>query len=114
MKNTIKFLGIIALAAAIGFAFAACGDDNGDNGSSDPNNPFAGTWKNTSAGITLVCTNTNWTWTAGSDTFTGTYTRNGNDASFMVSGVGVGTATVNGNTMTGAVQGYGPFTVTRY
>ena len=108
MKNTIKLLGIIALVAAIGFGFTACGgdDDDGDN-------PFVGTWKNTSEGITLVCTSTNWTWTADGDTFTGTYTRKGNDASFMVSGVGVGTATVNGNRMTGTVQGYGAFIVTK-
>jgi hypothetical protein len=31
MKNTIKFLGIIALAAIIGFSFTACGDDDDDN-----------------------------------------------------------------------------------
>jgi len=112
MKNMIKLLGIIVLVATIGFGFTACGGDD-DNGGSDPNNPFVGTWKNTSEGITLICTSTNWTWTADGDTFTGTYTRNGNDASFMVSGVGVGTATVNGNSMTGAVQGYGAFTVTK-
>ena len=105
MKKTIKFLGIVALVAAIGFGFAACSEEE--------DNPFVGTWRNTSEGITLVCTDTNWTWTADDDTFTGTYTRDGNDASFMVSGVGVGTATVSGNTMTGAVQGYGPFTVTK-
>jgi len=113
MKKTIKILGLIALVAVIGFAFAACGGDDGDNGGSDPNNPFVGTWKNTTEGITLVCTSTNWTWNADGDTFTGTYSRQGNDASFMVSGVGVGTATVSGNTMTGAVQGYGNFTVTK-
>jgi hypothetical protein len=36
MKNTIKFLGIIALVAVIGFSMAACGDgdDNGGGGGS--------------------------------------------------------------------------------
>jgi hypothetical protein len=34
MKNTIKLIGIIALAAAIGFSMAACGDGagGGDSG----------------------------------------------------------------------------------
>jgi len=31
MKNTIKFLGIIALAAIIGFAMTACDEGDGDN-----------------------------------------------------------------------------------
>jgi hypothetical protein len=61
----------------------------------------------------LVCTDTTWT-TAGSDfgTYSGTYTRSGNTASFYVSGIGVGTATVSGTTMTGNIQGAG-FTVTK-
>jgi hypothetical protein len=41
MKNTIKFLGIIALAAIIGFSFTACGDDDDDN--SGGNNNGGGT-----------------------------------------------------------------------
>ncbi|MDR0301394.1 MAG: hypothetical protein LBI04_03670 [Treponema sp.] len=32
MKNTIKWFGIIALVAVIGFSMAACGDDNGGGG----------------------------------------------------------------------------------
>jgi hypothetical protein len=32
MKNLLKFLGIIALIAVIGFSMAACGDDDGDDG----------------------------------------------------------------------------------
>jgi len=35
MKNTIKFLGIIALAAVIGFSFAACGGGDGGGGGGD-------------------------------------------------------------------------------
>jgi alpha-tubulin suppressor-like RCC1 family protein len=37
MKNTIKLFGIIALAAVIGFSFAACGGNN-DDSSGDNNN----------------------------------------------------------------------------
>jgi len=106
MKNTIKLLGFLIFAAATVFGFTACGEEE---------NPFIGTWKNTSEGITLVCTDTTWSWSVigDDDVFTGSYTRDGNDASFKVSGVGVGTATVDGSKMTGTVQGYGKFTVTK-
>jgi uncharacterized lipoprotein YehR (DUF1307 family) len=40
MKNLIKWFGIIALAAVIGFSMAACGDDD-DTSTADP---FKGTW----------------------------------------------------------------------
>jgi len=43
MKNTIKFLGIIALVAIVGFSMAACKDDSGDK---DP--PIIGSWGNNS------------------------------------------------------------------
>jgi hypothetical protein len=36
MKNTIKLIGIIALAAAIGFSFAGCGDGAGGGGGTPP------------------------------------------------------------------------------
>ena len=36
MKNTIKLIGIIALAAVIGFAFITCDDGNDNNGSGNP------------------------------------------------------------------------------
>jgi hypothetical protein len=32
MKNTMKFLGFIALVAVMGFTFAACGDNDDDGG----------------------------------------------------------------------------------
>jgi hypothetical protein len=48
MKNTIKFLGIIALAAIIGFSFTACGDgdDDGGGGGGKISKALQGTWKN--------------------------------------------------------------------
>jgi hypothetical protein len=36
MKNTIKWLGIIALTAVIGFSLAACNNGNNDDGEGDP------------------------------------------------------------------------------
>jgi len=44
MKNTIKFLGIIAFIAIVGFSMAVCKDD--DNGDKDPT--IVGSWGNTS------------------------------------------------------------------
>ena len=35
MKNTIKFLGVIAIIAVIGFSFTACGGDNDGGGNTD-------------------------------------------------------------------------------
>ena len=36
MKNIVKFFGIAALAAVIGFSFIGCGDDDSDNASEQP------------------------------------------------------------------------------
>jgi len=36
MKNTIKLLGIIVIAAVIGFSFTACGDQGGNSNSVSP------------------------------------------------------------------------------
>jgi len=47
MKNTIKFLGLIALAAVIGFSMAACGDGGDDDGG-DKDPPIVGSWGNNS------------------------------------------------------------------
>jgi hypothetical protein len=44
-KNILRFIGIIALAAVIGFSFAACGgDDDGDDGSKGTNEVGGRTW----------------------------------------------------------------------
>jgi len=39
MKNLLKAFGVIALAAIIGFSFAACGGDDGGNGVATPPTP---------------------------------------------------------------------------
>jgi hypothetical protein len=44
-KNILRFIGIIALAAVIGFSFTACGgDDDGDGGSKGTNEVGGRTW----------------------------------------------------------------------
>ena len=45
MKNKIKWLGIIALLAALGFSMAACGGGGGND--SGGSSPFDGTWAGT-------------------------------------------------------------------
>jgi len=42
MKNFVKWFGLIALVAIIGFSFAACDDDS--DGSSGVSNSGSGTW----------------------------------------------------------------------
>jgi hypothetical protein len=54
-RNTIKFLGVIALAAIIGFSMTACGDDDGGGGGKFPTE-MQGTWKMSS--VTMVITET--------------------------------------------------------
>jgi hypothetical protein len=44
-KNLVKFLGIAALAAVIGFGMAGCSTDDGGGGSIDPAK-LIGTWQN--------------------------------------------------------------------
>jgi hypothetical protein len=56
MKNTIKVLGFIALAAVIGFSMAACGDDEGNDA-----DPFNGTWKIEEEGMWFVAADGKWT-----------------------------------------------------
>jgi len=83
-----SLLAVIALVAIIGFSMAACAVEE--------DNPFIGTW--TGSGMTLVITDTTW---SGSG-MSGTYTRSGNTANFTQSnGTSFGTATVSGDTMTG-------------
>ncbi|MDR0319897.1 MAG: hypothetical protein LBI28_00195, partial [Treponema sp.] len=74
IKKTIKWFGIIALAAIIGFGMAAC-DDNSDGGT----DPFNGTW--ISADIKLVAANGSWkqyTIPENTEVIRGTYTYSGN------------------------------------
>jgi len=46
MKKMIKLLGVIAIAAVIGFSMAACGDNDGDDPQDTPpvTSPLDGTW----------------------------------------------------------------------
>ncbi|MCL1955284.1 MAG: hypothetical protein FWF68_07860 [Spirochaetes bacterium] len=114
MKNTLKLLGIIALIAVIGFSAVSCKDKDEEpsnkvvlskGGTTSETNPFVATWSGTYQGTSFVITvpnNTDWSCTMGGDSFDhGTYTRDGNNATFVSTGGGAfGTATVSGNTLT--------------
>ena len=54
MKNTLKFLGIIALIAVIGFSMLACDDGNGNGGNDDDNGDTTVTAPLTSPGLWKV------------------------------------------------------------
>lgn len=81
MKNIIKMVRIIAIAAVIGFTFGAC-----DNGGGNENNTdaFAGTWVSEDAGgMKISAGNGSWTLSQGYgnnwiDYVKGTYTVSGN------------------------------------
>ena len=78
MKNTIKWFGIIAFIAVIGFSFVACGDDDGDKSGNDA---FAGTWTSTDAGLKLIASNGSfkeYTLSDNKEVIRGTYTVSGN------------------------------------
>jgi len=55
MKNLVKMFGFIAFVAVIGFSMAACKDDGGDGGSSDPASTKV-TWTQDSKDYELVYT----------------------------------------------------------
>jgi len=55
MKNTFKILGIIALAAVIGFSMVACSDDDALSGDGDYfASELLGTWKGDAENGTLI------------------------------------------------------------
>jgi hypothetical protein len=90
MKNVIRFLGIIALVAVIGFSFAACGDGGGGGGGGTTTTPptldtaLNGTWTYTEEDLSLTYTMNNGAWeaTTSSEGLTlktkGTYTTSSN------------------------------------
>ena len=114
MKKTLKLLGIIALIAAIGFSAVSCKDKDEEpsnkvvlskGGATSETNPFVATWSGTYQGtafVIIVSDDTHWSYKENGDLIdSGTYTRNGNSATFVSSGGGAfGTATVSGNTLT--------------
>ncbi|MDR0472123.1 MAG: hypothetical protein LBH43_00375 [Treponema sp.] len=76
MKNTIKWLGIIALVAVIGFTMVSCDNGNGGSGSTGG---LSGTWRGTIQGATatVTITSSGWTFTASGLSDRGTYTMDG-------------------------------------
>jgi hypothetical protein len=80
MKNFIKWLGIIALAAVIGFSFAACGGDDGGDGAGSVDGTY-----NSADGEKLVLNNGSFTFSQnGVDVLKGTYTASGNNITMTV------------------------------
>ena len=71
MKNTLKFLGFIAIAAIMGFSMLAC-DSGGDDEDGPVPSELRGTWNDAGMmpGATLVITSTTFTVTLGADSIT--------------------------------------------
>jgi hypothetical protein len=110
MKNFFRWLSLIALVATIGFGFIAC-DDGGSSGDS---NPFIGTWTDSVSGLTITFTsNTNWVMTYDGDTFSGTYTYSGNNATLYEPGEPSFTAVIAGNNLTLILEDGTSLTLTR-
>jgi hypothetical protein len=98
MKNAFKLIGIIAIAAVIGFSMAACGGDD-DDSDEKIYTGLAGT-----VTYKLIITNTRYVLTAGGKTSTGRV-ENFSDGVFIlipsVEGATRFTAAVSGNSITG-------------
>jgi len=77
MKNTIKFLGIIAFVAIIGFSFTACGgdDDNGGNGGGNLISAYRNTtWSDGTITIAFGTDKVTISGDTGDPNYNGTYT----------------------------------------
>jgi hypothetical protein len=112
MKKFVKLIGIVALAAIIGFSMAACGGDGdpsspgGGGGGGGSSNPFVGTWTGNFSGVSAQLVFSASTVTLsfpeypslGSETFS--YTYSGNTATMTSGGVATDTATISGSTLT--------------
>jgi hypothetical protein len=87
MKNTIKWFGVIALVAVIGFSMAACGDGDDD----DSSTKYSGTsWQLYDGWVkTYVFNSSNGvSWHRGAVTvFKGTYTVSGKDINITITSV---------------------------
>ena len=99
----VSIIGIITLLVIIGFSMIACENGFGSN-------PFAGTWTGRDrAGdrTRLYVDDTNWTitWDDYYDTYSGSYSRNGNQATLYWEGSNYGSASVSGNSLTLYVSG---------
>jgi hypothetical protein len=120
MKKTLKLLGIIVLITVIGFSAVSCKDKDEEpsnkvvlskGGTTSDTNPFVATWSGTYEGtafVIIVPNDTTWSCTVGGEPFdSGTYTSNGNNATFVSTSSGgtFGTATVSGNTLTVIILG---------
>ena len=105
MKNKIKFLGIIAIVAVIGFTFAACDLDGGSSGSSR-DSALAAEWyvdEETSAlGIAYEFKSNGDFHVAGSSVATMTWSTSGGKMTMKAAGYTMGTAdySISGKVLT--------------
>jgi hypothetical protein len=122
------FFGFVVLALTAVFVLAGCDNPTGGDRSRDGtsgSNPFVGTWTGNVDGGTVSLTVTASTWEV-TGLYRGTYTRNGNVATFTATHYWDGgweaippeysqqptTVTVSGNTMAGSFEGQ-PMTFTK-
>jgi len=88
MKNVFRFLGVIALVAAIGFSMIACGDSGGGG-------DWKGTWKNKvdPDDVLTIASDFSWTRTKGTNT-SGTLSESQSDVYLIRTISGLGTAII--------------------
>jgi hypothetical protein len=103
----------LGLVVSASLTLAGCSTDSDDgnggtNGNGGGDNPFVGVWNGTatlgenSANATVTVTAAGWNiiCTVANMNESGTYTRSGNTASLIQSGVVFGTAVISGSTLT--------------
>jgi len=102
MKSFVKWFGIIALVAVIGFSMAACDDDSSGGGGGGGSANLIGTWTSV-IGSQFIFTANNCTYTAGWELYNGPYTVSGNtitlNPSYAIANIEYVITIVNSNTI---------------
>ena len=85
---------LFSMVIFVGLSFTSC-DKKDDGEKVNPDNPFAGTWIDSSGDVNVVITETTWTAKYEGSTYnSGTYTYNGNTAQWKITNKGMGSANV--------------------